>query len=191
MKKGKIFVFSAASGCGKSTILEYVRTIIPDVVYSISATTRKPRGDEKDGVHYFFLTVDQFRQKIAENDFAEWAIVHGNYYGTPKSFINETTNSGKHIVMDIDVFGKVVFDKVYPDATGIFIKPPSLEELRRRLKNRNTDSDETIEIRLDNAIKEMAFADEKGKYEFKIINDDLEKAKEEVVTIIKNAIDAV
>ena len=133
IQKGKIIIFSAASGAGKTTILDHLRQIMPDLVYSISATTRPPRDHEQDGIHYFFLSEDDFKKKIDNDEFAEWEIVHDNYYGTPKSFINETINAGRHIVMDVDVYGKVKFDKVYPDAIGIFIKPPSLEELEKRV----------------------------------------------------------
>jgi len=185
LKRGKIIIFSAASGAGKTTILNHLRSVLPDLVYSISATTRKPRDREKDGVHYFFMGVDEFREKIASDEFAEWAEVHGNYYGTPKSFVDRTIESGNHIIMDIDVYGKVTFDKAYPDAIGIFVKPPSREELEKRLRRRGTDSEETITVRLANAEKETAFAENNGKYEYTIVNDDLEETKREVVDLVK------
>lgn len=188
-KTGKILVFSAPSGAGKTTILEHLRSVMPGLVYSISATTRPPRDHEINGVHYFFLNEDAFKRRIEADEFAEWEIVHGNYYGTPKSFINSTIQAGRHIILDIDVYGKAEFDAVYPGAIGIFIKPPSLEELERRLRNRKTDSDEVISLRLENAKKEMAFAERKGKYEYTIINDDLDKTKRKVVALVKNIID--
>jgi guanylate kinase len=181
---GRIFVFSAASGGGKTTILDHLRSVFPELVYSISVTTRAPRTGELDGVHYFFVSRKEFERKIADNEFAEWAIVHGHFYGTPKSFIDRIIATGRHIVMDIDVFGKIKFDAVYPNAIGILLLPPSLEVLEMRLRNRKTDDEETIRIRLENAKKEMAFASSSGKYEFTIINDDLEKAKAEAVSII-------
>ena len=186
--KGKIFVFSAASGAGKTTLLDYCKSVVPDCVYSISATTRLPRSHEKNGVHYFFLSVDEFKFRIANNEFAEWAIVHDNYYGTPKHFIDDTIASGRHIIMDIDVFGKIKFDQTYPDAVGILVLPPSLDLLRQRLERRKTDSREVIDLRIANAEKEMAFAREHGKYEYTVINDDLETTKVEVVAIVKKEI---
>lgn len=189
-KRGKIIIFSAASGAGKTTILDHLRSVMPELVYSISATTRAPREHEKDGIHYFFMSEEMFRKKIEGDEFAEWAQVHGNYYGTPKSFINETIVSGRHIIMDIDVYGKVTFDKAYPEAIGIFIKPPSVEELKRRLRCRKTDSDEVIKLRLANARKEMLFASQQGKYEYTIVNDDLETTKKEVVNLVKEILNS-
>lgn len=187
-KAGKIIIFSSASGVGKTTILEHIEKVMPDLVYSVSATTRPPRPHEKDGVHYFFISVDEFKQKIEANEFAEWAKVHGNYYGTPKSFIDQTIQSGRHIVMDIDVYGKIKFDKTYPDAIGIFLKPPSCEVLEKRLRNRKTDSNEVIKLRLSNAEKEMSFAQKKGKYEYTIINDELDQTKHKIVAMVKDII---
>lgn len=183
-KKGKLIVFSAPSGAGKTTLLDYLRECVPDLVYSISATTRQPRKGEEHGVHYFFLDEDEFRRKIDNKEFAEWEMVHGNYYGTPRAFIDATLTDGKNIIMDIDVFGKKKFDEVYPDATGILIVPPGLGELERRLRGRDTDSEEVIERRLTNASVEMNFALCEGKYEYRIINDDLEKAKAELLALI-------
>ena len=111
------------------------------IVYSISATTRKPREGEVDGVHYFFKTKEEFEKLIKEDGLIEWNEVHGNYYGTPKFFVEDMLRQGKRVLFDLDVFGKVNFDKVYPDATGILILPPSEEELERRLRGRGTDSD--------------------------------------------------
>ncbi len=187
-KPGKIFVFSAASGAGKTTLLNYLRDTVPNLVYSISATTRKPRKGEKDGTHYFFLSEDEFKRKIAAGEFAEWAIVHGNYYGTPRRFVDDVIASGRHIIMDIDVVGKKKFDAAYPLAVGIMVLPPSIEILRQRLKGRGADSDETIELRLTNAVKEMDFAKTEGKYEYTVVNDDLKQTQQEVVAIVCNEI---
>lgn len=181
---GKIFVFSAPSGAGKTTLLNHLKTTVSGLVYSISATTRKPRNGEINGVHYFFLSEQEFKVRIEHNEFAEWAVVHGNYYGTPKSFIDETINSGFHIIMDIDVFGKKTFDKSYPGAIGILILPVSVEVLEARLRGRGSDDEETIRTRLKNALIEIEFAHEQGKYEYTIINDDLERAKAETANII-------
>ncbi len=121
---------------------------------------------------------------IKDDALVEYNLVHGNYYGTPKSFVEKTLAEGNRVLFDLDVFGKVNFDKVYPDATGIFILPPSDEELERRLRGRGTDSEEVIQLRLANAKKEIEFAKTKGKYEYTIINDDLQKAADELRAIL-------
>jgi guanylate kinase len=182
--KNKLFVMSAASGAGKTTLKDLVIKDFPDIKYSISATTRKPREGEIDGVHYFFKTKEEFEQMIKDDGLIEYNLVHGNYYGTPKSFVEKTLAEGNRVLFDLDVFGKVNFDKVYPDATGIFIMPPSDEELERRLRGRGTDSEEVIQLRLANAKKEIEFAKTKGKYEYTIINDDLQKAADELRAIL-------
>ena len=175
---------SAASGAGKTTLKDLVIKDFPDIKYSISATTRKPREGEIDGVHYFFKTKEEFEQMIKDDALVEYNLVHGNYYGTPKSFVEKTLAEGNRVLFDLDVFGKVNFDKVYPDATGIFILPPSDEELERRLRGRGTDSEEVIQLRLANAKKEIEFAKTKGKYEYTIVNDDLQKAADELRAIL-------
>jgi guanylate kinase len=183
--KNKLFVMSAASGAGKTTLKDLVIKDFPDIKYSISATTRKPREGEVNGVHYFFKTKEEFEKLIKEDGLIEWNEVHGNYYGTPKSFVEQTLAEGNRVLFDLDVFGKVNFDKVYPDATGILILPPSEEELEKRLRGRGTDSEEVIQLRLHNAKKEMEFAKTQGKYEYIIINDDLQRAANELREILK------
>jgi guanylate kinase len=185
---GCLIVFSAPSGAGKTTLLDYLRFCIPSLVYSISATTRQPRIGERHGEHYFFITENEFRKKIDEGGFAEWQMVHGYYYGTPRSFIDQTIARGDNVVMDIDVFGKKKFDTLYPQAIGILILPPGLEELEKRLRSRNTESEEAIERRMTNASIEMNFALCEGKYEHRIINDDLERAKRETLEIVQKII---
>lgn len=185
LEKGKIIVFSAPSGGGKTTILTHLVGQIPNLVYSISATTRKPRSGEVHGVHYFFMSEDEFKEKIEHGEFAEWALVHGNYYGTPRQFIDSIVTQGSHIIMDIDVLGKKQLDKVYPEAVGILILPPSIEELERRLRNRGSDDEATIQTRLNNARTEIEFARNEGKYEHTIINDDLEHAKTKTVELVQ------
>jgi guanylate kinase len=186
--RGKILVFSAPSGAGKSTLLTYLSENVPDLVYSISATTRKPRAGEVDGKHYFFLTAEEFERRIAAGEFAEWEKVHGNYYGTPRAFIESVVSGGRHIIMDIDVFGKKKFDLAYPEAVGIFISPPSMERLAERLRSRGTDGEADIELRLENALGEMAFARSDGKYEYEIVNDDLKAAKAELLNLTRKII---
>lgn len=182
--KNRLFVMSAASGAGKTTLKDKVIQKFSDIRYSISATTRAPRAGEIDGVHYFFKTKEEFLKMIEDDALVEWNEVHGNFYGTPKSFVEETLAKGERVIFDIDVFGKVNFDKVYPDATGILILPPSSEELERRLRSRASDSEEVIKLRLENAEKEIDFAKNNGKYEHVIINDDLEKAAKELENIL-------
>jgi guanylate kinase len=188
MTRGRIFVFSAASGAGKNTLINHVRQVVPDMVYSVSATTRPPRPGEVDGRDYFFLSDAEFEKRIKAAAFAEWARVHGHYYGTPRDFIDATIASGKNIIMDIDVQGKKTFDVVYPEAIGILIAPPGMEELERRLRARKSDDDATIRLRLANAKKEMEFAQSEGKYEYTVVNDDLDRAKSEIVAIVNSLI---
>jgi len=157
----------------------------PNVVYSVSATTRKPRAKEVDGVHYFFKTEDEFKKMIEQNELVEWNKVHNNYYGTPKFFVEQKLLEGRDVAFDLDVFGKINFDKVYPQAIGILILPPSLQELEKRLRDRKTETEEAIRIRMENAKKEMEFATTKGKYQYTIHNGDLETATAELKGIME------
>ncbi len=185
MPAGKPFVISAPSGAGKSSLIEGLLANFPEhLVYSISATTRKPRNGENDGVHYYFKTPEEFKTMIAAGELAEHNEVHGNFYGTPRGPLDALLNLGMSVVLDLDVYGKVNFDKVYPDSIGILIVPPSAEELERRLRKRGTDSEETIELRLRNARDELAFAEEKGKYEYTVVNDDFDLALAEIIGIV-------
>lgn len=188
IKKGLLFVFSAPSGAGKTTLLNYLHDTVPNLVYSISVTTRPPRRGEIDGLHYFFTGEEEFKRRIDRNEFAEWAVVHGHYYGTPRQCIDSTVAAGRHIIMDIDVAGKKKFDCVYPEAIGILILPPDMDALERRLRARKSDDEPTIRLRLANAAKEITFAKTEGKYEYTIINDDLEKAKRETVRLVASLI---
>jgi len=184
-KKGKIVVFSAASGAGKSTIISNIRQRMPQIVFSISATTRLPRGEEKNGVEYFFMSKEEFIAKIDKNGFVEWAEVHNNFYGTPRDFIEKNLSDGKIIVMDIDVQGKVLLEEQFPnDTIGIFVEAPSFEELESRLRKRATDSEETIKIRLENAKKEQEFAKTKGNYNYFLVNENLEETIDKVCEIL-------
>jgi guanylate kinase len=188
-KQGRIIVFSAPSGAGKTTLLEFLRFSIPGLVYSISATTRSPRPGEQHGEHYFFLSEEEFKRTIEANGFAEWQMVHGNYYGTPRSFLDETIARGGNVVMDIDVFGKKKFDTLYPDAIGILILPPDMAQLEQRLRMRKTESEEAMERRLTNASVEMNFAICEGKYEYRIVNADLERAQQDVLRIVRSIVE--
>ena len=180
-----IFVFSAASGAGKTTLMNKVMPNFPNIVYSVSATTRKPRAGEIDGEHYFFKTEEEFKEMIEKNELVEWNKVHNNYYGTPKFFIEQKLAEGVDVALDLDVFGKTNFDKVYPQAIGILILPPSIEELEKRLQLRKTETEETLKLRIKNAKKEIDFALAKGKYQHVIYNGDLETAADELKGIIE------
>ena len=181
MKTKPLFlVLSAPSGCGKSTLIDMLLQEYPDFVYSISCTTRAPRGEEEDGLDYHFKTKERFEQLIAENAFIEYAKVHDNYYGTLKAPIEEVLAEGNSMILDIDVQGAAKVrehvrqlpntDPLKIGYVDIFINPPSMEELRARLEGRGTDSPATIEKRLANAEGEMARA---GEYMFQVTNDDL------------------
>lgn len=185
--EGRLLIFSAPSGSGKSTIVNWLMTEHPELNmhFSISCTTRAPRGTEKDGVEYFFISAEQFKEKIAQDAFVEYEEVYTDrYYGTLKSQVTEMTRQGQNVVFDIDVKGGCNIKKIYGDkALSLFIQPPSIEELRRRLEGRATDTPEVIEQRLNKASYELTFAD---KFDKIIINDDLEKAKADTLKAIKD-----
>jgi guanylate kinase len=179
MSKGKLIIFSAPSGSGKSTIVgELLKEEAFKLKFSISATTREPRGKEKHAEEYYFLSMEDFNKKIEKQEFLEWEEVYsGCFYGTLKSEIERITSQGDNIVFDIDVVGGVNIKNMFKDdALAIFIQPPSIAELKNRLTKRATDSDETIQKRLDKAEFEMTFAD---KFDTIIINDALEDAVKE------------
>ncbi len=174
-------VMSAPSGCGKSTLIDMLLQEYPELEYSVSCTTRAPRGEEENGVDYNFITPDRFRELIGEDAFLEYAEVHGNYYGTLAAPIREVLAEGHSIILDIDVVGAAkvrhrVMHHLPPDDPmragymDVFIDPPSMEELRSRLEGRGTDAPEVIERRLANAVGEMERA---GEYMFRVVNDDL------------------
>lgn len=185
MQTGKLIIFSAPSGSGKSTIIQYLLTQGLNLAFSISATSRAPRGTEKDGVEYYFLTPDEFRRRIANGDFLEYEEVYTDkFYGTLKSEVERLTALGKNVIFDVDVVGGVNIKRFYGQrALSIFIQPPSVEELRRRLVSRATDAPEVIESRLAKAEYEMSFA---SKFDRVIINDDLTTAENEALNIIQD-----
>lgn len=187
MNKGRLLIFSAPSGSGKSTIVQWLMTEHPELNlhFSISCTTRAPRGTEQNGVEYFFLTPDEFRQKISEEAFVEYEEVYTDkFYGTLKSQVETQTARGENVTFDVDVKGGCNIKQQYKDeALSIFIQPPSVEELRRRLVGRATDAPEVIEQRLAKAEYEMTFAE---KFDRIVVNDDLETAKQETLDIITN-----
>ena len=184
MKKEKLIIIAAPSGSGKTTIVKELLSLEElNLGFSISSTTRVKRENEIDGKDYHFISVPNFKEKIQNNDFIEWEEVYNNvYYGTTKSEIQRLNIEEKNIVFDIDVVGGLNIKKQFPNTSiSIFIKPPSLTELKKRLINRETESQKSIEFRLDKATKELEYLD---KYDFVITNDNLESAIEEVKNII-------
>ena len=181
---GKLIIFSAPSGSGKSTIINYLLKQNLNLAFSISATSRPPRGEEKHGVEYFFLSPDEFRQRISNNEFLEYEEVYKDrYYGTLKAQVEKQLEAGQNVVFDVDVGGGCNIKKFYGDrALSLFIQPPCVEELRRRLIGRGTDASEVIEHRVAKAEYELSFA---SKFDKVIINDDLEAAKAEALKVIK------
>jgi len=178
---GRLFIISAPSGAGKSTLCRAVRQRLPDLRYSVSYTTRRPRGEEKNRVDYHFITQAAFRKGINADKWAEWAEVHGNYYGTSAEFIDRTLGEGCDVLLDIDVQGMEQILKRYPDSVTIFIMPPSLAVLRQRLQDRGTDSAASISKRLDNAAAELR---QRKRYRHIVVNDRLEEAVEKLTAII-------
>jgi len=181
-KRGHLFIISAPSGAGKTTLVKAVLEQLPDILYSISYTTRKPRADERNGIDYHFVSKQDFKKGIKKGQWAEWAEVYGNYYGTSAEFIEKSLSTGKDILLDIDVQGTLQILKHYPDSVTIFILPPSMDTLKKRLEMRATDSKAVIEKRLVNARKEMA---QKKMYRYTIVNDKLPAAIEELSAIFK------
>lgn len=181
MALGKLYVVSGPSGAGKSTVCKEVRKIL-GINLSISATSRNPREGEKNGVEYYFLTVKEFEEKIKNNEFLEYAKVHGNYYGTLKSEVEKRLQNGEKIILEIDVQGGIQIKEKFPDAQLIFFKTPTEEDLEKRLRGRQTDSEETIALRLKNSLEELEY---EKKYDFTVINIEIEQACRDLIDIIK------
>ena len=181
MNKGRLIVFSAPSGCGKGTMLEQILKN-EDFCVSVSATTRLPREGEVDGVNYYFISKDEFTERIGEGKFLEYAEYCGNFYGTPMDKVNEMLEKGKNVILEIEVQGAVKVMNKRPDALSIFIAPPSINELRRRLHKRGTESDEVIEQRVAQASNEVALA---AKYDYIIVNEALEDAVEDFFHVVR------
>jgi guanylate kinase len=173
MSAGKLIVITGPSGVGKGTLVRSLLTRHPELYLSISATTRQPRPGEIDGKDYYFVSKQQFESAIEQGELLEWAEYAGNYYGTPKTSVEEQINRGKWVLLEIELIGARIVKKIFPDALLIFILPPSLEELGRRLRGRGKDSQEAIFRRLERAKAEIEAKDE---FNIQIVNDELETA---------------
>ena len=183
MNKGKLFVISGASGVGKSTVLSKVMQARPDLTFSVSATTRAPRPGEQEGISYYFVSKEKFLDMIEKNEFLEYDAHMDNYYGTPKAQLEEKLARG-HVLLDIEPNGAFIVKNARPDATLIFIAPPSMEELEKRLRSRGDTDEAQIKLRLDRVAWEM----EQGKkYDHYVINDQVETCAEEILNIITKA----
>ena len=182
---GKLIIFSAPSGSGKSTIINHLLQQDLNLAFSISATSRPPRGTERDGVEYFFLTPDEFRERIARGEFLEYEEVYpGRFYGTLKSQVEKQLTAGQNVVFDVDVVGGCNIKRYYGErALSVFIQPPSVEELRRRLVGRGTDAPEVIEDRVAKAEYELGFA---PQFDVVVVNDNLEEAQQRAYDVIRN-----
>ncbi len=179
--RGLLIVISGASGTGKGTVCKKILADLPQVAYSISATTRKPRPGEVDGKEYYFLSVDEFKAWIAEEKFLEYAEVYGNYYGTPFNKIEERLNRGEDIILEIDVQGALNVKKKCPEGVYIFLLPPSLKELKRRIEGRGTETPESLARRLKNAVAEIKIGLE---YDYVVVNDTIDNAAEQIKAIL-------
>lgn len=182
-RRGKLIVISAPSGCGKSTVIKRILAAYPEFVYSVSTTTRPPRRYEIEGKDYNFIDETDFKRRIERNEFVEWSEVHGNYYGTERAAIQSELDKGHHVLLDIDVNGGEVIQRLFPESILIFLEPPSVEELRSRLYKRGTDDEASIKRRLSRFPMEK----EKGRrYPHQLVNDDLELTIKQVIDLINS-----
>ncbi len=187
--EGKLIVFSAPSGSGKTTLVRHLLAQDElNLAFSVSATSRAPRGDEQEGVHYYYKTAEEFKQHIKNEDFIEWEEVYrDHFYGTLKSEVERLWAQGKHVIFDIDVAGGLRIKKKFPERTlAVFVKPPSVDELKRRLKERSTEPEEKINMRIAKASVELATA---PQFDLILRNDDLETAKKEAVALVRQFLD--
>ena len=182
MSKGLLIIISGPSGVGKGTIIQKLLKSMPEIEFSVSATTRPPRENEVEGVHYFFITRSEFEKRIASGEFLEWAKVHDHYYGTPRSFVESKLKTGLDVVLDIDIQGGLQVRKTFPEGVFIFIVPPNFNELKARLEGRHTEKKEAIEKRLADAKEELKHLKE---YDYLVPNDKLADATENIRAIIR------
>lgn len=181
-RRGLIIVVSAPSGAGKTTVLKRLMQRHPEIVFSVSATTRASRPGEENGKDYFFFSEEEFRRGIEAGEFAEWAEVHGHFYGTPESFLEFQVSQDKDVILDIDTQGAFQLKENHPEAVLIFLAPPSFEELERRLRARDTESEEVVERRLGVARTELELS---SKYDHIVVNKEVEDAVRDIETVIE------
>ncbi len=179
--KGKLIIVSGPSGSGKSTVTKIVKEKL-NIPLSISATTRKPREGEIEGKDYYFLSEEEFLKKIEQDEFYEYANVHGNYYGTLKKTVEDNLNKGLNVILEIDVQGALIAKEKKKDAVLVFFRTENMEILEKRLRNRKTDSEEVIQTRLKNALSELEY---ENKYNYTIVNDDIEDSVKKLIDIIE------
>jgi len=184
--QGKLIVFSAASGAGKTTIVKQILKEFPQIIFSISATTRPRRESETNGVEYFFLSDEEFKNKIEIDEFVEWEKFYDYYYGTLKSFITTNIETGKTVLLELDVKGALTIKRLYPYAHLIYISPPSFEELVKRLRQRNTESETDFQKRIERAKMELGLKD---KFDFIIENRELKTAINEAKSLVKKILE--
>jgi len=180
-REGLLVVISGPSGTGKGTLLSKIKQKEDSVKFSVSATTRRPRSGEVDGVNYFFKTHEEFENMIKEGELVEWVKYCDNYYGTPKKCIEDTVKSGFDCLLEIEIEGALNIKTMYPNCVSVFVLPPSFEELRRRIEGRGTEKPEVIEKRMQKALEEMKYVD---KYDYVVVNNDLEEAVNSVSCIL-------
>jgi guanylate kinase len=180
--KGLLIVVTGPSAVGKGTICHALRQVTPDLHFSVSCTTRKPRVGEVHGRDYFFVTEEEFQRKIEQGELLEWAQVYGNWYGTPRQYVEEIVASGQDIILDIDMVGARRVRQYYPDSVFIFVIPPSMEALSQRIRGRGTESEEAVRLRLEQAPR---WIEEGLEYDYVIVNDDLQKAVRTLQSIIE------
>jgi len=185
-RTGNLFIVSGPSGAGKGTLVEEVLCRVPDAWVSVSVTTRAPRPGETAGVHYAFITNDEFDDLIATNGLLEWAEVHGNRYGTPRAAVEDCVSKGRQVILEIDPQGAFQVRDLLPGSILLFIEPPSLDELHRRLQGRKSETDEQVAVRMKTAQRELELV---GKYDHVVINDDVSRATDELVGIIDSYAD--
>lgn len=183
-KRGMLVLYTGSSGVGKGTIMQELLKRDKNIRLSVSNTTRSPRNGEIDGVHYNFVTKEQFESLIKKDGYLEYAQYCGNYYGTPKQQVEDLLNQGYDVFLEIEVCGGLQIMEKYPDVLSIFVLPPSIDTLEKRLRKRNTENEETILERLGQAKREIGFKD---KYKYAVVNDKLEDAVDEIINIIKTA----
>lgn len=182
-KKGRLVLFTGSSGVGKGTIMKELLEKDSSIRLSVSNTTRAPRDNEIDGVHYNFVTVDEFKKLIDEDGYLEYAQFCDNYYGTPKKQVEDMLSQGYNVFLEIEVQGGLQILEKYPDVLSIFLLPPSMDSLSRRLHRRGTEDEETIQKRLSEAEHEMSFKD---RYKFRVVNGDIDEAVNEILDILHN-----